>query len=160
MAILLMNKHRLMLYVNDEPHDFDVRPHWMLLDILRDRLELTGTNESCRLGFCGACTVLLDGMPVNSCMVLALDAAGRQITTVEGLATGDTLHPVQRAFVEHGAIQCGFCSAGMIMSAVSFLRENPRPTEADVRYAIAGNLCRCTGYKKIVEAVLAAAEEL
>lgn len=153
-------KHSLILHVNGDTYDIDVRPHAVLLDVLRDHLELTGTNESCRLGYCGACTVLLDGTPVNSCMVLALDAAGRKITTVEGLARGDTLHPLQQAFVEYGAIQCGFCSAGMITSAAALLEENPQPTEAEVRYALAGNLCRCTGYVKIVEAVLAAAGQI
>lgn len=153
-------KRTLTLHVNGDNYDISVRPHAVLLDVLRDQVELTGTNESCRLGYCGACTVLLDGTPVNSCMVLALDADGRKITTVEGLAHGDALHPLQQAFVEHGAIQCGFCSAGMITSAAALLEENPHPTEAEVRYALAGNLCRCTGYVKIVEAVLAAAEQM
>jgi aerobic carbon-monoxide dehydrogenase small subunit len=150
-------KQVIRLTINEEPCEVAVEPWWTLLEVLRDHLDLTGAKEGCDRGDCGACTVLLDGKPVASCMMLAAMAEGRRITTIEGLLQGQHLHPVQQAFVEHGAIQCGFCSPGMILSAVALLEENPHPTEAEVRFAIAGNLCRCTGYTKIVEAVLAAA---
>jgi aerobic carbon-monoxide dehydrogenase small subunit len=150
-------KQVIRLTINGEPCEVAVEPWWTLLEVLRDHLDLTGAKEGCDRGDCGACTVLLDGKPVASCMMLASMAEGRRITTIEGLLQGQHLHPVQQAFVEHGAIQCGFCSPGMILSAVALLEENPHPTEAEVRFAIAGNLCRCTGYTKIVEAVLAAA---
>lgn len=155
-----VKKYPLTLHVNGETYELEVKPQRTLLEVLRDELELTGTNEGCATGDCGACTVLLDGVPVTSCLVFALDAHGRQVTTIEGLATAEELHPLQRAFVERGAIQCGYCTPGLIMSSYALLQENPRPTEADVRYYIAGNLCRCTGYTKVVEAVLAAAEVL
>ncbi len=131
-----------------------------LAALLRDSLGLTGTKLGCGEGDCGACTVLLDGRAVNSCLVLALQVQDRVVLTIEGLATDEALHPVQQAFIEHGAIQCGFCSPGMILSSVALLGENPRPTEQQVRVAISGNLCRCTGYQKIVEAVLDAAHKL
>ncbi len=150
----------LTLHVNGDTYTLAVRPQRVLLEVLRDALELTGTNDGCRTGNCGACTVLVDGTPVPSCLLLALDAHGRQITTIEGLAASGDLHPLQRAFVTHGAIQCGYCTPGMILTASALLQENPRPTAAEVRAALIGNLCRCTGYVKIVEAVLAAAEEM
>lgn len=155
-----MSRHRIRLTVNGDPYGLEVEARRTLLEVLRHELELTGTHEACGSGDCGACTVLVDGRPVNSCLVLAVDADGREITTIEGLARGTELHPVQRAFVEHGAIQCGYCTPGMIMTAVALLGENPHPSEEEVRAAIAGNLCRCTGYAKIVEAVLTIPEEM
>jgi len=128
-----------------------------LLDLLRDRLGLTGTKEGCGNGNCGTCTVLMDGAPVNACLVLALEAPGRAITTVEGLAVAGELHPLQRALVQHCGTQCGFCTPGIVLAAKALLDENPRPNEAQIRHAIAGNLCRCTGYGKIVEAIAAVA---
>jgi len=130
-----------------------------LLDLLRDRLGLTGTKEGCGNGNCGTCTVLLDGAPVNACLVLALEAPGRQIVTIEGLSNGETLHPLQQALVQHGGTQCGFCTPGIVLSAKALLDANPKPTEEDIRRAIAGNLCRCTGYGKIVEAIASVAAE-
>jgi len=154
--------------VNGKPLVIAVEPHLTLLEVLRDTLGLTGTKEGCGTGNCGACTVLLDGQPVSSCLLLAVEAEGSEITTVEGLAStcpepgrGDgDLHPVQRAFVEHGGLQCGFCTPGMLLSSVALLTRNPQPTEGEIRDALAGNLCRCTGYDKIVRSVLAAAEEM
>jgi len=128
-----------------------------LLDLLRDRLGLTGTKEGCGNGNCGTCTVLMDGAPVNACLVLALEAPGRDIVTIEGLSESEALHPLQEALVQHGGTQCGFCTPGIVLSAKALLDENPQPTEAEIRHAIAGNLCRCTGYGKIVEAIAAVA---
>ena len=128
-----------------------------LLDLLRDRLGLTGTKEGCGNGNCGTCTVLMDGTPVNACLVLSLEVPGRAIITIEGLAPAGELHPLQRALVQHGGTQCGFCTPGIVISAKALLDENPRPSEAQIRHAIAGNLCRCTGYGKIVEAIAAVA---
>jgi len=128
-----------------------------LLDLLRDRLGLTGTKEGCGNGNCGTCTVLMDGAPVNACLVLACEVPGRCIVTIEGLAAGDALHPLQQALVEHGGTQCGFCTPGIVLSAKALLDTNPQPTEEEIRRAIAGNLCRCTGYGKIVEAIAAVA---
>jgi carbon-monoxide dehydrogenase small subunit len=127
-----------------------------LLDLLREDLDLTGTKHGCGEGDCGACTVLLDGEPVNACLVLAAEAEGREVTTIEGLADGSLLHPVQQAFVDAGAVQCGYCTPGMVLVAAALVARNPSPTESDVRHAISGNFCRCTGYQKIVEAVLTA----
>jgi carbon-monoxide dehydrogenase small subunit len=127
-----------------------------LLDLLREDLDLTGTKHGCGEGDCGACTVLLDGEPVNACLVLAAEAEGREVTTIEGLADGSLLHPVQQAFVDSGAVQCGYCTPGMVLVAAALVARNPSPTESDVRHAISGNFCRCTGYQKIVEAVLTA----
>jgi aerobic-type carbon monoxide dehydrogenase small subunit (CoxS/CutS family) len=143
----------IQLTVNGEPVEAAVEPNQTLLQFLRDDLGLTGTKHGCGLGDCGACTVIVDGMPVNSCLVLAVQAAGREVLTIEGLAENGKLHPIQQAFVDKGAIQCGFCSPGMILSAKALLDENPKPTEHEIRTAISGNLCRCTGYQKIVEAV-------
>ena len=150
-------KHMLRFTVNDEPREIPVEPWWTLLDVLRDRLDLTGVKKGCDRGDCGACTVLLDGKPVASCSMLAVQAQGRRVTTIEGLAPAGRPHPIQQAFVDHSAVQCGFCTPGMILAAKALLDENPHPTADEVREAIAGNLCRCTGYAKIVEAVLAAA---
>ncbi len=152
--------HPMNLSINGEPYALHVEPYCSLLDMLRDQLQLTGTKKGCDEGDCGACTVLMDGKTVTACMVLALDAHNTEITTVEGLRQGSTLHPVQAAFVEYGGVQCGFCTPGLIMSAVGLLRENPAPTEAEVRFGIGGNLCRCTGYSKVVQAILKAAETL
>jgi carbon-monoxide dehydrogenase small subunit len=148
----------IQLRVNGELYEVAVHPHWTLLEVLREELDLTGAKKGCDAGDCGGCTVILDGKPVVSCLTLAVEADGRDILTIEGLAQNGQLHPIQNAFVEHGAIQCGFCTPGMIMSAKALLDENPNPTEEEVRQAIAGNLCRCTGYVKIVEAILAASQ--
>ncbi|MBM4348958.1 MAG: (2Fe-2S)-binding protein [Deltaproteobacteria bacterium] len=145
----------LKLNVNGEPFELEVSAHRTLLEVLRNDLGLRGTKEGCGAGECGACTVLLDGDPVNSCLVLALQADGRRVTTIEGIAREGNLHPIQEAFIEHGAIQCGFCTPGIILSAKALLERNPNPDEREVREAIVGNFCRCTGYQKIVEAVLA-----
>jgi len=147
-------KQQVRMRVNGEEVEEWVEPRRTLLDFLRDDLNLTGTKKGCDLGNCGACTVLMNGKPINSCLVLALEAEGSEILTIEGLSEGAKLHPIQEAFIEHGAVQCGYCTPGMILSAKALLEENPRPTEEEVRVAIAGNLCRCTGYKKIVEAIL------
>ncbi len=151
----------LTFTVNGDPVEILVEPDWSLLRVLRDSLGLTGAKEGCGAGECGACTVILNGRTVNSCLMLALEAQGSEITTIEGLATPEGgLHPIQRAFIDHGAVQCGFCTPGMILSAKALLEANPDPTEMEVREGIAGNLCRCTGYNQIVEAVLAAAQAL
>ena len=151
-------KVKVHLKVNGLAHETEVEPRRTLLELLREDLELMGTKEGCGLGECGTCTVLLDGRPIKSCITLAVQANGREVTTIEGVEKEDgTLHPLQQAFIDHGAIQCGFCTPGMILSAKALLDENPRPTELEVRQAIAGNLCRCTGYQKIVAAILATA---
>lgn len=147
-------KQLIRMTVNGQAVELAVEPYRTLLDVLRDELELTGAKTGCDRGDCGACTVLLDGQPVTSCMMLAVQADGRRITTIEGLRTDGKLHPLQQAFVDYGAVQCGFCTPGMVLAAVALLEQNPYPTEAQVRDAIAGNLCRCTGYAKIVDAVL------
>jgi aerobic carbon-monoxide dehydrogenase small subunit len=147
-------KRQVRMRVNGEEVEGWVEPRRTLLDFLRDDLNLTGTKKGCDLGHCGACTVLMDGKPINSCLVLAAEAEGSEIQTIEGLSEGSKLHPIQEAFIEHGAVQCGYCTPGMILSAKALLEENTHPTEEEVRVAIAGNLCRCTGYKKIVEAIL------
>jgi aerobic carbon-monoxide dehydrogenase small subunit len=153
-------KKLIRLTVNDREHELAVEANRSLLQVLREDLGLTGAKQGCGLGECGACTVLLDGRPVNSCLVLAAQAHGATIVTIEGLADGDRLHPVQRAFVEKGAIQCGFCSPGMILSAKALLDQTPTPTEEEIRTALSGNLCRCTGYQKIVEAVVSASRAI
>ena len=154
-----MKKTAITLNVNNEIFDIVTFPNQTLLEVLRDHLHLTGTKESCGEGACGSCTVLLNGVPVRSCLTLAIAAQGKEITTIEGLRKGEKLHPVQEAFVNHHAIQCGFCSPGMILTAYALLKENPNPTEAEIRRAISGNVCRCTGYAKIVEAIKSLAEE-
>jgi carbon-monoxide dehydrogenase small subunit len=148
---------RITVRVNGLDEQHEVETNQTLLDFLRDTLDLTGPKEGCNEGECGACMVLLDGRAVNSCLVLAVEANGAEVTTIEGLADGPRLHPLQRAFLAHSAVQCGFCTPGMIITAVAMLNENPDPTEADVRHALSGNLCRCTGYRQIIDAVLEAA---
>jgi carbon-monoxide dehydrogenase small subunit len=152
-----VNKLALTLTINGERHDVLTEPHRTLLDVLRVDLGLTGTKENCLEAECGVCTVLLDGRAVNSCILLAAQCQGREVVTIEGLSRDGALHPVQQAFIDHGAVQCGYCIPGMILSATAFLGERPGATEADVREALAGNLCRCTGYQKIADAVVAAA---
>jgi carbon-monoxide dehydrogenase small subunit len=155
-----MNKVPLTLHVNDEECSILVEPHWTLLEVLRDELDLTGTREGCGEGVCGSCTVLMEGKPIRACLTLALEAEGGRITTIEGLAADGVLDPVQEAFVEHGAVQCGFCTSGMVMSAKGLLLDDPHPNEVKIRRALSGNICRCTGYAKIVEAVAASAESM
>ncbi|BBO93128.1 (2Fe-2S)-binding protein [Desulfosarcina ovata] len=146
-------KKLIKLTVNDREYEMAVEPNLSLTDLIRYELKLTGTKKGCETGDCGACTVILDGIPVNSCLVLAVQANGRKVETIEGLANEAGLHPVQDAFVEHGAIQCGFCSSGMILSAKHLLDKNPKPEESEIRASISGNLCRCTGYQKIIDAI-------
>jgi carbon-monoxide dehydrogenase small subunit len=146
--------------INGAEHSVLVDPRDTLLELLRDRIGLTGTKEGCGNGNCGTCTVLMDGAPVNACLVLALEVAGREVQTIEGLATAGELHPIQSALVELGGTQCGFCTPGIVLSAKALLDANPTPGEAEIRQAIAGNLCRCTGYGKIVEAIATAARRL
>jgi len=152
-------KRVIRLNVNGEEYEVLTEIHKTLLEVLREDLELTGTKRGCDLGACGACTVLINGKPRLSCLTLAVEVQGRNITTIEGLAHDGELHPLQKSFVEKGAIQCGFCTPGMILTAKAFLDEHPQPSEGDVKKAISGNLCRCTGYVKIVEAILAVAEK-
>ncbi len=154
----MVERKEIVLNVNGSSYPVEVKVNRTLLDVLRDDLGLTGTKEGCGTGDCGACSVLFYGKPVNACLVLAIEAAGREIVTVEGLARGDKLDPLQQAFVQEGAVQCGFCTPGMLISAKGLLNENPHPTELEVRQALAGNLCRCTGYVRIVNAVLKASE--
>ena len=149
----------ITLKVNGDSYTRAVKANTLLVNVLREDLDLTGTKKGCELGDCGSCTVLLDGKPVNSCLILALEADGHEITTIEGLAQNDKPDKLQEAFVENAAIQCGYCTPGMIMSAKALLARNPHPTEGEVREAIAGNLCRCTGYVNIVKAIMSAAEE-
>lgn len=151
-------KHNIRLTVNGESYTVAVEPCESLLDVLRDKLSLTGTKKGCNRGDCGACTIIMDGKTVNSCLVLAVEADDKEVLTIEGLANKGQLHPIQEAFIQQGAVQCGYCTPGMIMSAKALLDENPNPTEGEVRQAIGGNLCRCTGYVKIVDAIKKAAE--
>lgn len=151
---------RITVKVNGTKREADVEPRMLLVYFLRETLGLTGTNIGCDTSSCGACTVLVDGESVKSCTMLAVQSDGAELTTIEGLATNGDFHPIQRAFHEHHGLQCGFCTPGMIMAVASYLKENPTPTEDDVRHALEGNLCRCTGYQNIVTSVLTAAEEL
>lgn len=146
-------KHLIKIAVNGEDYELSVKSNELLIDLLRDRLDLTGTKEGCGTGDCGSCTVLVDGKPVNSCLTLALEVNGRKILTVEGLAQGGTLHPLQKAFIDEGAVQCGFCTPGMILTAKALLDGNPHPSVEEIKRGIAGNLCRCTGYQKIIKAI-------
>jgi aerobic carbon-monoxide dehydrogenase small subunit len=152
-----MSRQIAVFNVNGSEYEIIVEPHLLLIDVLRDKLGLTGTKYACGAGDCGACTVLIDGQPSFSCLTLAVTAIGKSIVTIEGLADGAELHPIQRAFIEQGAIQCGFCTPGMVLSAKALLDENPEPTREEIKTALAGNLCRCTGYVKIIDAVEAAA---
>lgn len=155
-----MSKRVIDLVVNGRPERAEVAPRRLLADFLRDDLMLTGTKRGCETGVCGACSVLVDGEAVKSCIALAVQVAGREITTIEGLAIGGLLHPVQEAFVEHGGLQCGYCTPGFVIAAIALLNENPNPRVEEVRAGLSGNLCRCTGYVGIVESVMAAAEKL
>jgi aerobic carbon-monoxide dehydrogenase small subunit len=153
-------KKLITLIVNNTTYEIAAAANRTLAQVLREDLGLLGTKIGCGIGDCGACTVILNGRPVSSCLVLAVQANGGEITTIEGVMNGPNLHPIQQAFVDHGAVQCGFCTPGMILSAKSLLEKNPRPTELETRAAISGNLCRCTGYQKIVEAIQAAGKTM
>jgi carbon-monoxide dehydrogenase small subunit len=153
-------KQLIRFTLNGDPVEVEIDPHLTLLQLLRDKLELLGTKEGCGMGECGACTVLLDGKTINSCIFPAWEVEGRTVTTIEGLTDAQgNLHPIQKAFVEYGAIQCGFCTPGMVLSAKALLDENPKPTEEEIRNGIAGNLCRCTGYLQIVQAIKVASNQ-
>jgi len=151
-------RYLLNLSINGDLFTVVVKANTLLVNLLRDHLNLTGTKKGCEIGNCGSCTVLLDGKPVDSCLVLAVEVDGHEITTIEGVAQSEALDALQQSFIDHAAVQCGYCSSGMILSAKALLARNPRPTEAEVRTAIAGNLCRCTGYVNIVKAILAVAK--
>jgi carbon-monoxide dehydrogenase small subunit len=155
-----MRKHHVSTIINGEPTEFLCEPQLTLLDVLRDELHLTGSKEGCSSGDCGACSVTVDGRLVCSCLMLAVEAEGHKIETIEGMARGHDLHPLQRKFLEHAALQCGFCTPGLLVAAKALLDRNPNPTETEARYWLAGNLCRCTGYDKVIRAVLDAAAEL
>ena len=155
-----MTKQIIPVTINGEPRELAVEPYHTLLDVLRNEAGLTGTKKGCDVGDCGACTVLLNGKPVNSCLVLGIEVKDCEITTIEGLVQpGGRLHPLQDNFLKYGAAQCGFCTPGMIVAAKALLDENPQPTSEEIRFAIAGNICRCTGFAKIIQAILATAEE-
>ncbi|HEY3303443.1 MAG TPA: (2Fe-2S)-binding protein [Candidatus Binatia bacterium] len=166
MMASLMSKPRgaqtipVSFIVNGKAYELEVEPHELLLDVIRDRLGLTGAKRSCDVEVCGACTLLLDGRPVSACTLPAFEARGRQVQTIEGLAENGKLHPLQQAFIEHGGFQCGFCTPGMILAAKAMLEENPDPTEEQIKHFMHGNICRCTGYKKIIESILAAAKKM
>lgn len=153
-------EYKLRFYVNKQPVELMVEPHLTLLEVLREQLFLIGAKEGCSTGDCGACTVLVDGMPITSCLMLAVEAEGQHVETVEGLSSDGELHPLQSAFICEGGFQCGFCTPGMLMSSKALLDENPDPSEAEIRFGLAGNLCRCTGYDSIVRAVALAAQEM
>jgi carbon-monoxide dehydrogenase small subunit len=153
-------KHELALTVNDHLYRLEVEPTRLLLDVLRDDLDLTGTKEGCSIGVCGACTVLVDDLPMSACLTLALTVQGRSVRTIEGLARGGELHPLQSAFLECGGFQCGFCTPGQIMAAYALLQEHPDPSDEEIREGMLGNLCRCTGYYKIIESIKLAATQL
>lgn len=146
-------KKMISLTINGKEYELAAAPNMTLVDLLREELLLTGTKKGCEMGDCGTCTVIMNGKAVNSCLVLAVQAAGKEITTVEGLESEKGLHPLQEKFIENGAIQCGFCTSGMLLSAKTLLDKNPKPDELEIRTAISGNLCRCTGYQKIVESI-------
>ncbi len=153
-------KRSVLLRINGERHEVYIKPNRTLLEVLREDLLLTGAKEAWGAGECGTCTVLVDGKPVNSCITLAMEAEGKEIETIEGLSKGGDLHPLQEAFIDHHAFQCGFCTPGMIMTAKAFLNRKPGPTKQEIRNAIAGNICRCTGYENAVDAILNAAKEM
>ncbi len=153
-------KQSITFTVNREVHEVEVESWWTLLEVLREKLYLTGTKRGCDRGDCGSCTVLIDDSAKLACLTLAIEVQGKEIITIEGLAKGEKLHPIQQAFVEHGAVQCGFCTPGVVLAAKALLDRNPTPTEQEVREGISGNLCRCTGYTKIIEAVLAASKTM
>jgi carbon-monoxide dehydrogenase small subunit len=161
-----MTKHDAQLLplsftLNGRLQELDVEPHELLLDVVRERLGLTGAKRSCDVQVCGACTLLIDGRPVSACTTLAFEVRGRSVLTIEGLAEKDgKLHPLQQAFIEHGGFQCGFCTPGMILAAKALLDENPTPSEAELKHFMHGNICRCTGYKKIIESIMAAAKTM
>ncbi len=155
-----MKKELIALQINGVVHEVAIRPNWTLLELLRETVGLTGTKEGCNVGECGACTVLVDGRPLLACLTLASHCAGKKILTIEGLAENGKLHPLQQAFVDEGAIQCGFCTPGLVMMAKAILDQNPLPTETEIRQGIAGNLCRCTGYTRVVKAIEQAARIL
>ena len=155
-----MERQAIKVKINGKAYELSVPPWRTLLEVIREDLKLTGTKEGCGQGECGSCTVIMGGRTVNSCLVLAMESDGQEIFTIEGLADGEKLHPVQEAFVEHAGMQCGFCTPGMIMSAKAFLDRNPNPSEAEIREGIAGNFCRCTGYTKIIESIGAAAKAM
>jgi len=153
-----MKKRLIELRINDESYDLAVEPQKTLLEVLREDLGLTGSKEACGTGECGACTVLIDGKPILSCLTLAIEVQRKEIMTIEGLTGGGNLHPLQKAFIQYGAIQCGYCTSGMILNAKSILDENPRPSREEILKGLEGNLCRCTGYNKIVEAIMEASK--
>lgn len=155
-----MKKEIANFTVNGKSYEVIIEPHMLLVDVLRDKVGLTGTKYACGTGDCGACTVLVDGKPMLSCLTLAMTVRDKNILTIEGLADGTALHPIQQAFIDNGAVQCGFCTPGMILNAKALLDENPNPTRDAIKTALAGNLCRCTGYVKIIDAVLAAADTM
>ena len=146
--------------LNGKLQELDVEPHELLLDVIRDRLGLTGAKRSCDVQVCGACTLLVDGRPVSACTTLAFEVRGKSVMTIEGLAENGKLHPLQQAFIEHGVFQCGFCTPGMILAAKALLDQNPNPTEEELKHFMHGNICRCTGYKKIIESIMAAAKSM
>ncbi len=151
-------RREIELKVNGRTYEVEIHPWQTLVDALRNQLHLTGTKESCLGGHCGACTVIVDGEAVNSCLTLAVESQGKEITTIEGVADGSELHPIQKAFVNHGAVQCGFCTPGLVMATKTFLARNPDPSEEQIQMTLSGHRCRCTGYVQIIEAVRAAAE--
>ena len=153
-------KIEITLNVNGRQYDMEIEPRETLLDVLRKRLDLTGAKKSCDMEVCGACTVLVDGKAVSACTYLAYEARNKHVLTIEGLADGDRLHPIQEAFIEHGGFQCGFCTPGMILAAKTLLEEIPHPTEEQIKHYMRGNICRCTGYRMIIESIKAAAEKL
>jgi len=155
-----MSQIHVTTTINGDPVEYLCDPEETLLDVLRDRLGLTGSKEGCGTGDCGACTVTLNGRPICSCLVLGAEADGREVGTIEGMAQGESLHPLQRKFIEHAALQCGICTPGILVAAKSLLETNPDPTEEETRYWLAGNLCRCTGYDKIIRAVMDAAADM
>ena len=153
-------EHNIEIKVNGHDYELEIQPWRTLLEVLRDHLNLTGTKQSCAEGHCGACTVIVNGEAVNACLMLAMEAQGKEIITIEGLAKGDELHPIQEAFVNHGAVQCGFCTPGLIMATKAFLEESPTPSDEEIKRVLAGHLCRCTGYVQVVESVQAAADNM